>query len=95
MAIRRGTLKSFDSGGYTATIQMEGSLTTWLQGLPVARDIPSGEMVAGRTCAVILFASANPQDAVVAAVWVWGSEGELACLSTLGSVYEDIMVQRK
>ena len=70
MEIRRGTLKSFDSGAYTATIQMAGSLATWLQGIPVARNIASAEMVAGRTCAVILFDSANPQDAVVAAVWV-------------------------
>ena len=70
MEIRRGTLKSFDSGAYTATIQMAGSLATWLQGIPVARNIPSAEMAADRTCAVILFDSANPQDAVVAAVWV-------------------------
>lgn len=70
MEIRRGTLKSFDSGAYTATIQMAGSLATWLQGIPVARNIPSAEMVAGRTCAVIFFDSANPQDAVVTAVWV-------------------------
>jgi hypothetical protein len=70
MEIRRGTLKSFNSGAYTATVQMAGSLATWLQGIPVARNIPSAEMVAGRTCAVILFDAANPQDAVVAAVWV-------------------------
>ncbi len=70
MDIKRGTLKSFDSGAYTATLQMAGSLATWLQGIPVARNIPSAEMVAGRTCAVILFDPANPQDAVVAAVWV-------------------------
>ena len=70
MEIRRGTLKGFDSGAYTATVQMAGSLATWLQGIPVARNISSGEMVAGRTCAVILFDPANPKDAVVAAVWV-------------------------
>ena len=54
MEIRRGTLKSFDSGAYTANLQMAGILATWLQGIPVARNIPSAEMVAGRTCAVIL-----------------------------------------
>jgi hypothetical protein len=68
--IRRGTTKSFDSGAYTATVQMAGSLATWLQGVPVARNIPSAEMVAGRSCALILFDTANPQDAVLAAVWV-------------------------
>ena len=70
MEIRKGVLKSFDSGAYTATLQMAGSLATWLQGVPVARNIPSAEMVAGRSCAVILFDLANPQDAVVAAVYV-------------------------
>ncbi|MDA0989052.1 MAG: hypothetical protein O2783_08060 [Chloroflexi bacterium] len=70
MEMRRGILKGFDSGGYTATVQMAGSLATWLQGIPVARNIPSAEMVAGRSCAVILLDPANPQDAVVAAVWV-------------------------
>ena len=70
MEIRKGTLKSFDSGAYTATLQMAGSLATWLQGVPVARNIPSAEMVAGRACAVILFDTANPQDVVVVAVYV-------------------------
>lgn len=70
MDIRRGALKSFDSGSYTATIQMAGSLATWLEGVPVARNIPAAEMVAGRTCAVLLLDQGNPLDAVVAAVWV-------------------------
>ena len=70
MDIRRGALKSFDSGSYTATIQMAGSLATWLEGVPVARNIPAAEMVAGRTCAVLLLDQGNRLDAVVAAVWV-------------------------
>ena len=70
MEIRRGTLKSFDSEAYTATVQMAGSLATWLQGVPVARNIPSAEMVAGRSSALILFDPANPQDTVLTAVWV-------------------------
>jgi hypothetical protein len=35
----------------------------------VARNIASGEMVAGRRCAIAFFDPANPQDAVVFAVW--------------------------
>ena len=69
MELRKGTVKSFDSGSYKATIQVAGSLATWLQNVPVARNIPSAEMVAGRSCAVLLFDPANPADAVVMAVY--------------------------
>ena len=69
MQIRHGLIKSFDSGTYKATVQVAGSLSVWLQGVPVARNIPSAEMVAGRSCALLLFDEANPNDAVVAAVW--------------------------
>jgi hypothetical protein len=60
MELRKGTLKSFDSGAYKAT---------WLQSVPVARNIPASEMVNGRSCAVLLFDPANPSDAVVVAVY--------------------------
>lgn len=70
MELRRGTVKAFDPVTYTATVQVAGSLSVWLEGVPVARNIPSAEMVPGRKCAVIFFDPANPADAVVAAVWV-------------------------
>ena len=69
MDVRRGEVKSFDSGAYTATVQVAGSLSVWLSDVPVARNIASGEMVAGRSCAVLLFDDTNPQDAVVIAVY--------------------------
>ena len=69
MEILKGSLRSFDAGTHTATIQIAGSLATWLEGVPVSRSIPSAEMVSGRACAVILFDPANPRDAVVAVVW--------------------------
>jgi hypothetical protein len=69
MQIKRGTIKSFDAGTYKATVQVAGSLSVWLQAVPVARDIPPAEMVAGRSCAILFFDEANPNDAVVAAVW--------------------------
>lgn len=69
MEIRRGIVKSFDSGAYTATVQIAGSLLVWLEGVPVARSLPAGEMLAGRRCAVLFLDPANPQDAVVVAVW--------------------------
>lgn len=69
MQVRKGVIKGFDSESYKATVQVAGSLSVWLEGVPVARNIPSGEMVAGRQCALIFFDEANPQDAVVAAVY--------------------------
>ena len=68
---RRGVLKSFNSGSYKATVQVAGSLSVWLENVPVSRGIPSGEMVAGRSVAVLFFDPANPEDTVV--VGVWGS----------------------
>lgn len=69
MELRRGTVKAFDSPTYTATVQVAGSLSVWLEDVPVARNIPSAEMASGHNCAVIFFDPANPADAVVAAVW--------------------------
>lgn len=67
--VRRGDLKSFDSGAYLATVQLAGSLAAWLSDVPVARNIAASEMVAGRHCAVLFFDEPNPQDAVVIAVY--------------------------
>ena len=69
MEIRRGTVKSFNSGTYEATVQVAGSLSVWLGNVDVARNIPAAEMVAGRSCAVLFFDPGNPQDAVVIAVY--------------------------
>jgi hypothetical protein len=69
MTVRRGEIKSFDSGSYLATVRLAGSLAVWLSGVPVARNIAAGEVQAGRSCAVIFFDDANPQDAVIVAVY--------------------------
>jgi len=67
--IKRGILKAFDSGTYTASVQIAGSLSVWLDDVPVSRGIPTAEMVAGRNVAVIFLDPGNPADAVVVAVW--------------------------
>jgi hypothetical protein len=69
MQIRRGVLRAFNSGTHTATVQVAGSVATWLGGVAVARNIPSGDMVAGRNVALLQFDPANPDDMVVCAVW--------------------------
>jgi hypothetical protein len=69
MEIRRGILRAFDSGAYKATVEVAGSIAVWLTGVPVARNIASGELTAGRNVAVVFFDASNPNDAVVYAVW--------------------------
>ena len=69
MSVKKGVLKSFDSGGYTATVQLSGSRRVYLEGVAVARNIPSGEMTAGRKVAVVFFDENNIKEAVVAGVY--------------------------
>ena len=70
MEIRKGTVKGFNATTYEATVQVAGSLALWLEQVPTARNIPSGEMVNGRSCALLFFEPSNPKDAVVIAVYV-------------------------
>lgn len=66
--IKKAILKSFHSVTYTAAVQLQGSLSTWLSGVPVSRGIPSGEMIVGRTVVVLLLDETNPGDAVIISV---------------------------
>ena len=69
MTVKKGVVKGFNSTTYTATVQVVGSLSAWLYKVPVARNIPSAEMVNGRSCSIIFFDESNRGDAVVAAVY--------------------------
>jgi alpha-D-ribose 1-methylphosphonate 5-triphosphate synthase subunit PhnI len=69
MNLRKAVLKSFNSGDYTATIQLTGSYKVYLEGIAVARNLPVGEMALGRKVAVIFFDDHNPKEAVVVAVY--------------------------
>ena len=69
MKLRKGVLKSFNSGNYTATVRLASSFKVYLEDIAVARNLPSAEMVTGRKVAVIFFDEHNPKEAVVAAVY--------------------------
>ena len=69
MSLRKGRLRSFNSGNYTATIQLAGSYKVYLEDVAVARNLPTAEMVAGRKVAVVFFDEHNPKEAVVVAVY--------------------------
>jgi len=67
--LKKAVLKSFDSGNYTATIQISGSYKAYLEGVSVARNLPAAEMALGRKVAVIFFDEYNPKEAVIVAVY--------------------------
>ena len=69
MSLKKGVLRNFNSGSYTATVQLSSSYKVYLEDIPVARNLPSAEMVAGRKVALIFFDEHNAKEAVVAAVY--------------------------
>ncbi len=69
MSLRKAIRRNFDSGGYTATVQLAGSHKIYLEGVPVARNIPAVEMALGRKVAVVFFDTHNVKEAVVVAVY--------------------------
>lgn len=69
MSIRKGLLKSFNSGDYTATVQLAGSYKVYLEDVAVARNLPTAEMINGRKLTVIFFDEHNAREALVVAVY--------------------------
>jgi hypothetical protein len=69
MSLRKAVLKSFNPGDYTATIQLAGSYKVYLEGIAVARNLPSSEMAVGRKVVVVLFDEHNAKEVVVVGVY--------------------------
>lgn len=69
MIIKKAILKSFNSQNYSAIVQIAGSAKAYLEGVAVARNIPSAEMVTGRQVAVIFWDKNNAADAVIIAIY--------------------------
>ena len=67
--IKKAILKAWYSGTYTATIQIAGSGKAYLEGVKVARNLPSVEMIVGRNLAVLFLDKSNTTDAVIIAVY--------------------------
>jgi hypothetical protein len=66
---KKAILKVWNSGSYTATIQITGSSRAYLEGVKVARNIPSAEMVTGRNVLIYFADKSNAADAVIIAVY--------------------------
>lgn len=69
MKLRKAIIRSFNSGNYTATIQIAGSYKVYLEDIAVARNLPAAEMITGRKAAVVFFDDYSPKEAVVIAVY--------------------------
>jgi len=69
MIIKKAELKSFNAANYTATVRLSDGYKVYLEDVVVARNVASGEMVAGRKVTVIFFDENNPREAVVTAVY--------------------------
>jgi hypothetical protein len=68
-SLKKAVLRSFDSGNYTAVIELVGSGKVYLEDVTVARSMPLTEMVVGREVVVVFFDEHNAKDAVVVAVY--------------------------
>ena len=69
MKMKKAELKSFNATNYTATVRLANGYKVYLEDVAVARNLPSGEMVAGRQVAVVFFDENSPKEAVVTAVY--------------------------
>ena len=69
MKMRKGELRGFNSGNYTATVRLASSYKVYLEDIAVARNLPAAEMVTGRKVAVVFFDEHSPKEAVVVAVY--------------------------
>jgi len=67
--IKKGILKAFDAPTHTATVQIIGSLSVWLDKVPTTLGIAAVDMVAGHYVAVLTPDPGQPGDSVVIAVW--------------------------
>jgi hypothetical protein len=69
-----GILKTYDSETHTAGVQLVGSLTTYLDNIPVATNIAAEAMITGNYV-LLAIPGGNPRDACVVASWPQGSSG--------------------
>lgn len=69
MDVVKGILNNFNAGDYTATVQISGSDKVYLNSVAVTRNIPSGEMIQGRSLVIVFFDEFNSKEAVITGVY--------------------------
>ena len=63
-----GTLYSFSDASYTASVQPDGALTTFLKNVPVSRQLMPSLLQDGTRVAVVMFDENNQADAMVVGI---------------------------
>jgi hypothetical protein len=69
MAVLRGSIVSFSSAPFTASVRLDGSAPQTLDNVTVSRAIPSAEMTPGRKVLLDTGDHNHPADFLVVAVW--------------------------
>jgi hypothetical protein len=72
--IEIATLKNYDAATHRAAVQLAGSLTTYLDDIPVSVAIPPSDLVVGNYV-ILAMPGDNPRDACVIATWPQGTPG--------------------
>lgn len=67
--VRFGTVREYDAGSHTASVQIVGYPGSLVPGVPVASNIDSALLVDGARCVVVFNDSLNATDACVVAVY--------------------------
>jgi hypothetical protein len=69
MDIRRGVIRGYDRETHTATIEVAGAQTTYLDGVPVSHALGWWLVVEGAQCGIIFFDETDTSDACVAFIY--------------------------
>jgi hypothetical protein len=85
--IEVGTLQSYNPAANTATVRLLGAQANLIGPLPLAEGIAPSLAVTGATCLVVLLDEANPQDAVIVALYnappgAWTQAGSASLVLT-------------
>ena len=68
MGLRKGVLKSFNSGAYTTTIQLASNYKVYPEDVAVVQNLPAAEMIQSRKVVLISFDEHNVKETVMTAV---------------------------
>lgn len=68
-SIRFGTIRAYDAGTNTASVEVTGYQASLLEGVPVALDVDAALLVDGARCLVVLNDGFDTSDTVVACVY--------------------------
>lgn len=82
--IELATLKNYDPASHRATIQLAGSVTTYLDSIPVSLAIPASALATGNRV-LLAIPGGNVRDAVIIASW---PQGEAAAAETHASRHQ-------